>query len=48
MLEPGCKMIKAIGLLVAMAVVFHVIKLVIISYILGGSAVLLGIVLVYD
>jgi hypothetical protein len=45
MLEPGLKMIKAIGIFGVMGFIFHVTKLVLISYIFSGLAALLGIVL---
>lgn len=45
MLEPGCKMIKAIGIFGLLSFIFHVTKLVLISYIFGSIAALLGIAL---
>ena len=45
MLEPGWKMIKAIGLLVITAFVFYMLKLILLSYIFSGLAVLLGTIL---
>ncbi len=45
MLEPGCKMIKAIGVSVVLGFIFHIAKIALISYIFYGLAVLLGIIL---
>lgn len=45
MLEPGWKMIKAIGMFGILSFTLHILKIVILSYIFGGLAVLLGIAL---
>jgi hypothetical protein len=45
MLEPGWKMIKAIGLFGVLSFTLHIIKLALLSYVFGGLAALLGIAL---
>lgn len=45
MLEPGWKMIKAIGIFVVLGVIFHMTKVLLLCYIFIGLAVLLGMVL---
>jgi hypothetical protein len=45
MLEPGWKMIKAIGIFVVLGAIFYIAKIVLLCYIFIGLAVLLGIVL---
>jgi hypothetical protein len=45
MLEPGCKMMKAIGIFGVISLMFYIIKLVVFCFIFGGLAILLGIIL---
>ena len=45
MLEPGSKIVKVIGLLVVLSLVFYFINAVLISVIFGCLAVALGIIL---
>ena len=45
MLEPGWKMIKAIGMFGVLGFTFHIINIDLLSYIFSGLAALLGIAL---
>ncbi len=45
MLEPGTKMIKAIGISLVFGIVFYITNIILLCYIFIGFAVLLGIVL---
>lgn len=45
MLEPGLKIVKVIGLLLGLSLVFHFINAVLISLLCGCIAVILGIIL---
>lgn len=45
MLEPGWKMIKAIGILGVIGFVFYIIKVVLLCYIFSGLAIITGIIL---
>ena len=45
MLEPGWKMIKAIGIFGVISFVFYIIKAVLLCYIFSGLAALMGIIL---
>lgn len=45
MLEPGTKMIKAIGISMVLGIVFDIINITLVSYIFYGFAALLGIIL---
>jgi len=45
MLEPGWKMIKAIGILGVIGLVFYIIKAVLLCCIISGLAALIGIIL---
>ncbi len=45
MLEPGWKMIKAICMFGVLSFILHIIRMVLLSYIFGVLAVLLGIAL---
>lgn len=45
MLEPGCKMIKAIGIFVVLGFVFYIMKVVLLCYIFSTLATIMGIIL---
>jgi F0F1-type ATP synthase assembly protein I len=45
MLEPGYRMIKAIGILGAFALIFFLIKEIFLSFLFGGLAAMIGIIL---
>ena len=45
MLEPGWKIIKAIGIFGVLGFTFHITKIVLLCYIFSGLATLLGIIL---
>lgn len=45
MIEPGWKMIKAIGIFGVIGFVFYLIKVVLLCYLFSGLAALIGIIL---
>ncbi|BCN32303.1 hypothetical protein [Anaeromicropila herbilytica] len=45
MLEPGCKMIKAIGIFGVLAILFYLIKVSVLCYLFSGLALIIGIIL---
>jgi hypothetical protein len=45
MLEPGCKMVKAIGILGILAFLFHTMNLTLLCYLFSGLATVFAVIL---
>lgn len=45
MLEPGLKMVKAVGLFIVIGIVFYIFKVFYLCYIFSGIAALIGVIL---